>query len=283
MEQYAENNEMEHTFSMQEDVHSSYTSFQSMDEYDKALFKNYPLLLPFVDGTNSYRLDIQTLREHAIQCYTGADDFATNGTIVAVDDPIWVEDPPITVKIEEPFHQATASAASQQTGDTMVHYTMAVIAIDQNSNEQTTFYRSWSEASATGNNSTMSLLDISNLPRQPQRRRSRQKNSKRSSYPEHCVFCLNNGKCTRVYKSHRCRNENGDVTCPFLKCYVCPHCGATGSQAHTPKYCPMKPIITPEDCLEIERRLRASFRKAGDASMTASASSVESITPRIRL
>lgn len=68
----------------------------------------------------------------------------------------------------------------------------------------------------------------------------------------YCVFCFNNGETDEIYLSHACRDENGFVTCPILKKYVCPYCKATDKFAHTKKYCPKKPIITPEDLEKME-------------------------------
>uniref|UniRef100_A0AAG5DG47 Nanos-type domain-containing protein n=1 Tax=Anopheles atroparvus TaxID=41427 RepID=A0AAG5DG47_ANOAO len=76
---------------------------------------------------------------------------------------------------------------------------------------------------------------------------------RRSSEAEYCVFCYNNGTTAQNYKSHLCRDDRGLVSCPILQKMVCPHCNATGVYAHTPKYCPQKPIITPEDCEAIEQ------------------------------
>lgn len=76
---------------------------------------------------------------------------------------------------------------------------------------------------------------------------------RRSSEVEYCVFCYNNGTTAQNYKSHVCRNERGLVSCPILQTMICPYCNATGVHAHTPKYCPQKPIITPEDCEAIEQ------------------------------
>lgn len=63
----------------------------------------------------------------------------------------------------------------------------------------------------------------------------------------HCVFCYNNREKQETYMGHVCRDENGLVVCPKLRNYVCPYCRATGDLAHTKKYCPKKPIITPDD------------------------------------
>ncbi|EDV22801.1 uncharacterized protein TRIADDRAFT_9546, partial [Trichoplax adhaerens] len=53
-----------------------------------------------------------------------------------------------------------------------------------------------------------------------------------------CVFCRNNGEHEDVYTSHQLKDADGKITCPILKAYTCPICGATGENSHTIKYCP---------------------------------------------
>lgn len=64
---------------------------------------------------------------------------------------------------------------------------------------------------------------------------------------DYCVFCYNNREEQETYLGHSCRDDEGFVVCPKLRKYVCPYCQATGRLAHTKKYCPKKPIITPDD------------------------------------
>eukprot|EP00800_Vazella_pourtalesii_P003865 TRINITY_DN1406_c0_g4_i1.p1 TRINITY_DN1406_c0_g4~~TRINITY_DN1406_c0_g4_i1.p1 ORF type:complete len:116 (-),score=15.00 TRINITY_DN1406_c0_g4_i1:225-539(-) len=53
-----------------------------------------------------------------------------------------------------------------------------------------------------------------------------------------CVFCRNNGEPESVYKTHILKDAQGKVSCPVLRAYTCPTCGASGDIAHTLKYCP---------------------------------------------
>lgn len=56
--------------------------------------------------------------------------------------------------------------------------------------------------------------------------------------PQVCVFCRNNGESESFYTSHYLKDADGKVTCPVLRAYTCPLCGANGDKAHTIKYCP---------------------------------------------
>ncbi|KAF6200114.1 hypothetical protein GE061_006415 [Apolygus lucorum] len=54
----------------------------------------------------------------------------------------------------------------------------------------------------------------------------------------YCAFCVSNGETESFYSSHPLKDALNRVACPILRKYVCQKCGATGSSAHTNKYCP---------------------------------------------
>lgn len=55
----------------------------------------------------------------------------------------------------------------------------------------------------------------------------------------YCSFCKNNGEDESIYRTHTVKDKVGNVTCPFLFVYTCPHCKATGAKAHTISRCPI--------------------------------------------
>ena len=76
---------------------------------------------------------------------------------------------------------------------------------------------------------------------------------RREQYGEYleCAFCKSNGESYEIYSSHRLRDNEKSVTlCPILRAHKCPRCNASGDQAHTMKYCPIKAEI------KANRRLR---------------------------
>lgn len=73
--------------------------------------------------------------------------------------------------------------------------------------------------------------------------------------PQVCVFCRNNGESESFYTSHYLKDADGKVTCPVLRAYTCPLCGANGDSAHTIKYCP-------ENAQSVKNASLASLKKA---------------------
>ena len=66
-----------------------------------------------------------------------------------------------------------------------------------------------------------------------------------------CGFCRRNGEMSKIYKTHSLKDEEGIITCPFLRKHVCELCGATGDQAHTRSYCPLAQLgrsVNPANC-----------------------------------
>ncbi|KAI5696489.1 hypothetical protein M8J75_013595 [Diaphorina citri] len=60
-----------------------------------------------------------------------------------------------------------------------------------------------------------------------------------------CNYCKKNNECEMVYTSHRLHEFDSRgkriVTCPILSLVVCSYCHATGPDAHSEAYCPVKP------------------------------------------
>ncbi|XP_037092736.1 nanos homolog 1-like [Pollicipes pollicipes] len=67
----------------------------------------------------------------------------------------------------------------------------------------------------------------------------------KKALPELCVFCKNNGETAQFYSNHILKDQHGTVRCPVLRAYTCPTCGARGDNAHTIKYCPLRPVCKP--------------------------------------
>ncbi|XP_022094327.1 nanos homolog 1-like [Acanthaster planci] len=82
-----------------------------------------------------------------------------------------------------------------------------------------------------------------------------------------CVFCRNNGEAECVYASHLLKDSQGKTTCPILRAYACPICGAKGDNSHTIKYCPVRHAeeIPPPAPLKTSRT-STGIRKTGACS-----------------
>ena len=63
--------------------------------------------------------------------------------------------------------------------------------------------------------------------------------------PQFCVFCRCKGEEESFCTSHNIKDADGKVTCPLLRAYVCPLCGAKGDAAHTRRHCPENPQCVP--------------------------------------
>lgn len=66
------------------------------------------------------------------------------------------------------------------------------------------------------------------------------KNSDLSKEEIECNFCKNNQEPECVYRSHMLKSSDGRVVCGYLRRYKCPVCCASGDNAHTKKYCPVR-------------------------------------------
>lgn len=72
-----------------------------------------------------------------------------------------------------------------------------------------------------------------------------------------CNFCKTNGEIAAVFQSHS-TGPPGDVTCPNLFKHKCEVCGATGRNAHTRAYCPLRQNNDRPLVLALKNTLRKS-------------------------
>lgn len=73
-----------------------------------------------------------------------------------------------------------------------------------------------------------------------------------------CVFCKTNGETSAIYRGHVLKDERGRTVCKVLQKYICPLCGATGSNAHTVKYCPKNKNPPPIATMTTLKAMRTS-------------------------
>ncbi|XP_040175478.1 uncharacterized protein LOC120908505 [Anopheles arabiensis] len=220
---------------------------EQMNEAAREFLKNYSDFIPMLIGQSHYKIDLRSLIKEARANKwrnTTLDeicaDFDANGT---------------TCELEEEEVDLQAKHAPEMDGSELME------AVD-----------------VAAELKNMVLQDISNQPKQQSTTRPLRKCRNKSTCElDHCVFCFNNKADREVYESHRCKDEAGNVTCPVLQTFVCMRCKATGKKAHTAKYCPLKPVITPEDCLAMELRRHKIHRKgvctASEINLSAGSSS----------
>uniref|UniRef100_A0A182P0Z7 Nanos-type domain-containing protein n=1 Tax=Anopheles epiroticus TaxID=199890 RepID=A0A182P0Z7_9DIPT len=199
-------------------VLASYGWDEVLNEAAIDFLTNYPECIPIVIGASAYTYDLKSMISEASKTANSMkvdevlQDFANNGSS---DVPYEEEEPEQTL-----------------TTDTKNLCKKIEEGIEGMRDEP-----------------SLVLKEITNRNKKNRTRVTGKQRTKSVSEQEHCVFCLNNGADKEVYESHRCKDADGNVTCPVLQKFVCIRCKATGANAHTAKYCPLKPVITPEDCL----------------------------------
>ncbi|XP_076461836.1 uncharacterized protein LOC143294286 [Babylonia areolata] len=64
-----------------------------------------------------------------------------------------------------------------------------------------------------------------------------------------CKFCQKKKEAADIVSHHNLKDGRDNVTCPILQQYRCDLCHATGTRAHTIKYCPLNNPDTPHDVI----------------------------------
>nr|ACO15593.1 Nanos homolog 2 [Caligus clemensi] len=81
--------------------------------------------------------------------------------------------------------------------------------------------------------------------------------------PRECSFCRNNGESRLHYQSHCLRNpHSGTLVCPVLRSYRCEICGASGDNAHTRNYCPMRNTTNTNNGRALPMELKCTLRRS---------------------
>uniref|UniRef100_A0A182JP64 Nanos-type domain-containing protein n=1 Tax=Anopheles christyi TaxID=43041 RepID=A0A182JP64_9DIPT len=213
---------------------------ETLNKCAEQFLESYPECIPIVIGKSEYKIDLKSMiieaNKYQWRSMTVDEirkEFAENG---------------ISGELSE-----VAEPEPKRTPDTDKCETIKDLVIEKHEKD-------------------MVLQEISNQRKPLSTRHPGKCRSKSISEQEHCVFCLNNGADRELYESHRCKDPAGNVICPVLQKFVCMRCKATGSKAHTAKYCPLKPIITPEDCLAMEQKWqeirRTGVEKVGEKNLS---------------
>uniref|UniRef100_A0A182WHT7 Nanos-type domain-containing protein n=1 Tax=Anopheles minimus TaxID=112268 RepID=A0A182WHT7_9DIPT len=206
--------------------------------------QKYPELREFVLNKSSYRFDIHTLIVEA--------------ALLSLK--------PVAEDIQSEFEANGTSSELCEDDESLPEHSQWMSLVGGSGLNVFTADKATKTDEPTNESSECDVFqDITNQSKETCRiRRNRRRTI---SHMQHCVFCLNNGADKEFYESHSCKDERGNVTCPVLREFVCKLCSATGTNAHTAKYCPLKPIITLQDCLAMEQKWHQQrHRRSGEKS-----------------